>query len=126
MRAVMAQVGAKNPTDLSKALGGEWTQRDQQRKLYKWWRGQSAPNFESTVALIRVAGWLSDEARPALSRPAEPDPVIDRLESLAADVAEIARNQALVLDELGLRGTSRAPAEDRSSQARGRPRRRRS
>lgn len=127
MRAVMARVGAKNPTDLSKALGGEWTQRDPQRKLYKWWRGEAAPNFESTITLIRLAGWLTDEgeAAPVLARPAGGDQVLGRLELLAADVAEIARNQTLLLEELGVRGTSGERGAAPASQQRARPRRRR-
>lgn len=85
MTHVMAHVHAENPTALSKALGGGWTDRDQQRKLYKWWRGEQAPNFEATITLLRAGGLLREDAGEAVLPLAEHPPE-DRLRSLEAKV----------------------------------------
>lgn len=80
----MARVGATNPTELSRKLGPPWTDRDQQRKLYKWHEGSQHPNGPATIALIRAAGLLrEDEAAAAL--PTRPNPA-DRLAALEAKI----------------------------------------
>ncbi len=76
VRDVMARVGVKNPTELSKFLGPPWTSRDQQRKLYKWHEGSAHPNGPSTIALIRAAGLLrEDEGAAPVSAPKTRDPL---------------------------------------------------
>jgi hypothetical protein len=65
VREVMRIIGAERPADLVRMLGGKWLERDQERKVYKWHRGESAPNFQGTVALLNLAGLLVEEPTPA-------------------------------------------------------------
>lgn len=58
MANIMRRVGAENPTDLSKIMGVPWTERDQQRRLYKWAAGEQSPNFIGTISLLFAAGGL--------------------------------------------------------------------
>ena len=89
IRDVMSRVGATNPSDLSKILGPPWTDRDQQRKLYKWRDGSQHPNGPSTIALIRAAGLLREDGA-AVPAPSRPDPVGDRLAALETRMGELA------------------------------------
>lgn len=57
---IMRRVEAKNATELAAKLGDPWTRPNPLRKLYKWSRGEQAPNFEGTLALLRVAGLLRE------------------------------------------------------------------
>lgn len=119
VRHVMTHVGADNPTELSKLLGGEWTGRDQQRKLYKWHAGQQAPNFAATIVLLRAGGLLREDAEVAAVRQdlvASRDP----LATLAEVVAEIGETQKEILRRLP------APAEAPHSAPRAAPKRQRS
>lgn len=80
---VMTRVGASNPTELSSLLGGEWERRDQLRKLYKWAAGESAPNFQGTIALLKLAQMLTEEAAAPGVFPVSPS-TPDRLGALEA------------------------------------------
>lgn len=82
VRDVMRRVGADNPTELAEKLGVPWTHRDQVRKLYKWHRGESAPNFGGTLALLHLAGMLSEELGGAGVAHRSSDPLADRLAAL--------------------------------------------
>lgn len=62
VREVMERVDAKNPTELSRLMGPPWTDRDQQRKIYKWAAGETAPNYDGTIALLRLGGMLDEGA----------------------------------------------------------------
>lgn len=96
MRAVMARLGVATVPELGKALGGEWVKRDPERKLYKWYRGQAAPNYASTMMLIRRAGWLNIDAGAPASEPTPLDP----LGAIAAGVAALELGQKRMLELL--------------------------
>lgn len=93
---VMKKVGADNPTDLSKMLGEPWTSRDQQRRLYKWAGGESAPNFQGTIALLRLAGMLNEHDGQLPVR-AQGGPVEVRLAAVEKGLDELV---ALIRDEV--------------------------
>lgn len=82
VRDVMKRVGAKNATELSKTLGPPWTERDQQRKIYKWVAGEVAPNFEGTLALLEVAGMLRKTATVRAARRSQPQGLEQAVEQL--------------------------------------------
>jgi hypothetical protein len=85
VRDVMDRLDARNPTELSEKLGKPWTERDQQRKLYKWFNGEQGPTLQSTLALLGAAGMLREDGDAVpIARPH--DPVADRLARLEAAV----------------------------------------
>jgi hypothetical protein len=86
VREVMRLVGAPRPADLVRMLGGRWLERDQQRKVYKWHSGESAPNFDGTVALLSLAGLLVEDPTPTLAKISRRDEVLERLEKVAGAV----------------------------------------
>lgn len=54
----MRIVGAKTPRELSRKLGYFGT--DREGRLYAWARGESAPNHEGTIDMLRISGRLRE------------------------------------------------------------------
>lgn len=99
VQAVMRKVGAANPTELSKMLGDPWTDRDQQRKLYKWAAGETQPNFAGTMALLSLAGMLTDR-RAVPRRPTALEARMRGLEERQAQIVEALGQLVAAVDDL--------------------------
>jgi hypothetical protein len=69
MECVMEAVGVSRPVDLENLLTREGVlESSEARKLYRWKNGQNGPNFQSTMRLLRRAGFLTPEALACLDR----------------------------------------------------------
>lgn len=93
IETLMVRTGTTTPAELRAHLGEPWTtNRDQERKLYKWHRGETAPNFYSTLELLRAAGMLSEQGEAvAASSSRRADQARSRLEELEATLARQGR-----------------------------------
>jgi hypothetical protein len=56
VRIVMEKTGARTPTELARTL--RLTGYTAPRKITRWLNGDSAPDFENTIALLEAAGML--------------------------------------------------------------------
>lgn len=118
VNAVMKRVGAENPTDLSKIMGPPWTERDQQRRLYKWASGENAPDFLGTLSLLHAAGLFSMQElyEGAAVEPRQaPDEPPDDIAAVVAAVSKEMRSGFQKIDRR-LQGLElqRTAEEDRS------------
>lgn len=82
----MTATEAKGPADFARKLGLTAFQSD--KTVSRWLKGENAPGYESTLELMRLAGWLNESRiREALAaaekaereaqtrlRPPEPPP----------------------------------------------------
>lgn len=108
VKDVMRRVGAAKPRDLSRMLG--WDSTDRETRLYAWARGESVPNFDGTIALLRIAGLLREDEEKFDSRPPVRLPA-DRLGELEATIEREgkATNQAIRALAKEVRALARAP-----------------
>jgi hypothetical protein len=66
MRIVMRRLRVHSPRELARALG--MVSPDEERQVYRWVKGSSAPSFHNTLFLLdaggllnaEVAGWYGD------------------------------------------------------------------
>lgn len=103
---VMRRTETRSPSELRAFLGEPWTtNRDQERKLYKWHRGETAPSFYSTLELLKAAGMLNESAEAAQVRARPPAGSLAaaterRLRSLEETVQKQGRDQVDALSAL--------------------------
>lgn len=96
VQAAAKAVGATSPRQLADAIG--LTGRDEDKAVRNWWNGVNGPNYEATMRLLALAGWLTmDGAASARRVSAAP---VDPLAELAAGVRDLADGQAQLIQEV--------------------------
>jgi hypothetical protein len=95
---VMRRVGAENGPQLAKMLYGGRVTLTQQRRVSAWMAGEGAPNMQSTLDLLKLAGLLIEDAGP-VSRQAR---VLDdaSVANAIEELAELLARQRVVLERL--------------------------
>lgn len=107
--------GMEKVSDLSRAMN---LSRDEERKLYKWARAETAPNMLATIRLLRFAGVLDREPlegqlaeSPGL--PGHPTDIAAVAAGLVAEIRDLLVEQFADLDER-LTRLEEAPAPPRA------------
>lgn len=65
-------------------------------RVGRWWRGENEPDYGATMLMLEKCGWLNMTADAPAAAPRSDD----RLEQIAAAVAQIADAQAALLELL--------------------------
>ncbi len=60
--AVKRQLGLDTPTELGEAAGAA----NAYSQAHKWLKGERRLSFQTTMRLLELAGWLTEDARRAL------------------------------------------------------------
>lgn len=88
----MAASGCKTPTQFAQRLDlGQWGAQ----KVKRWLEGENEPEYEATIALLELAGWLNVGG-------GQPAGVISQLTADVQALRAFVRDVAGALERLGL------------------------
>jgi hypothetical protein len=94
---VMEAVGAKDGVDLANRLYGSKLDPNRQRRVNAWISGETAPNMQGTLDLLRLAGRLKEPGAAGDESDLGSRPI---LQGLVEAVAELTRSHRQALDDL--------------------------
>lgn len=89
VETAMKQLGLPNANQLAKWLGYK---DDERRKVSNWVKGDHAPSYDATIALLRALGMLREE--PAAASPVAPEDIPPGVEDAILRVTEAAADLA--------------------------------